>query len=129
MIPTEQFPKEFYTQLANLFYAIAMADGKFVIEEKKKIKTIVEKHWNTILTNESSSNLIYSRLKELINNGDNLDVIYSIFKDFYFANPNYFSNQTKNKILHSLDEVAMGFSNKNKSELIFLSRIQLLFEK
>lgn len=119
----------FYKKLAHLFYAIAMSDKKFALVEKVQIIDFVKKYWTTdidILTN--SRDIIFDTLKRLVDEKFNSQETFLIFKNYYLENKRYFSYELKEQILEANWAIAKAYGTTNKSELVLLCKIDLLFK-
>ncbi|MFD2185679.1 hypothetical protein [Aquimarina celericrescens] len=120
----------FYQKLAHLFYAIAMADKKMVIEEKKKIVLFVKKYWSTNLENSHTEEIIYETLRSLIKNKTTADEAFNTFKTYCIENKDLFTDEMVKKIIETSDAIAIAFGRgRNKSELILLTKLTTLFQK
>ncbi|MDO5989776.1 hypothetical protein Q4Q39_20425 [Flavivirga amylovorans] len=119
---------EFYEALANLFYAVSMSDGQITREEKLKIIEFVKKYWTVTIDNENSQEFIYQTLKELIKNKSKPESAFLVFKDFYLNNKKGFHQDLLTRILIASNAIASSFGKKNKSELIVLNNLMLLFK-
>ncbi len=121
-----KFTEEFYKSIANLFYAVSMADKNMTVEEKKSIVKRVEKNWSTS-ENKSDSELIYETLRELIKEKVTSETAYESFKEYYLAYKEEFSKNVIHDLLAASHEISSSYARKNKSELIILARLYKLF--
>ncbi|CAM1353543.1 hypothetical protein [Tenacibaculum ascidiaceicola] len=121
-----KFTEEFYKSIANLFYAVSMADKNMTVEEKKSIIKRVEKNWSTS-ENKSDSELIYETLRELIKEKVTSETAYESFKEYYLAHKEEFSKNVIHDLLAASHEISSSYARKNKSELIILARLYKLF--
>ncbi|CAM1368651.1 conserved hypothetical protein [Tenacibaculum sediminilitoris] len=121
-----KFTEEFYTSIANLFYAVSMADKNMTVEEKKSIVKRVEKNWSTS-GNKSDSELIYETLRGLIREKITSEEAFESFKKYYLAHQNEFSTKVTHDLLAASHEISNSYARKNKSELIILARLYKLF--
>ncbi|MDP2542436.1 hypothetical protein [Tenacibaculum discolor] len=121
-----KFTEEFYKSIANLFYAVSMADKNMTVEEKKSIVKRVEKNWSTS-ENKSDSELIYETLRELIKEKVTSETAYESFKEYYLAHKEEFSKNVIHDLLAASHEISSSYARKNKSELIILARLYKLF--
>ena len=118
----------FYENLAYLFYAVAMADGKIMVEEKRKIIEYVKKYWSHRLFTSDSDEIIYATLRTLIKEETISEDAYIVFKSFFLDNKKLFSVELRKKIMETSNGIAMSYSRKNKSELILLTKLHTLFK-
>ncbi|WP_027392473.1 TerB family tellurite resistance protein [Aquimarina latercula] len=119
----------FYEKLAHLFYAVAMADKKMVVEEKRKIVSYVEKYWSHSFDKKERKEIIYEIMRKLIKKQMTSEDAYEVFKSYYQTKSNDFSKDLCQKIMEAADGIATSSSKRNKSELVFLTKLhKLLFE-
>lgn len=121
-----KFTEEFYKSIANLFYAVSMADKNITIEEKKRIVKRVELNWATS-ENKSDSELIYETLRELIKEKVTSEEAYEDFKRYYLTHKEDFTKKVMHDLLAASHEISTSYAGKNKSELIILARLYKLF--
>ncbi|MEE3999611.1 hypothetical protein V1T75_04600 [Tenacibaculum sp. FZY0031] len=121
-----KFTEEFYKNIANLFYAVSMADKNITIEEKKRIVKRVELNWATS-ENKSDSELIYETLRELIKEKVTSEEAYEDFKRYYLTHKEDFTKKVMHDLLAASHEISTSYAGKNKSELIILARLYKLF--
>ena len=119
-------PKLFYVSLAHLFYAVAMADRKFAVEEKKAIIDYVSQYWEFETDVIFSKEIIYETLKELIKNKATSQFSFITFRKFYVENQKKFKPELKKRIFDTVNGIADASAGKNKSELIILNQIYKL---
>ncbi len=117
---------ELYKSLAYLFYATAVVDNRIRIEEKRKIKELVEKDWSYIIDGVNSQEIIFSMLKKLFNEGYDKEEAFSSFKDFFLHHSEEFSEGLKKKIMHTINQIVSAFRGINKSESVLISRLYFL---
>lgn len=118
---------QFYEVLANLFYAVSMADGQMTRQEKLKIIEFVEKYWTLSINGKNSQELMYHTLRNLIKKRIKALDSFTVFKNFYQKNKALFDNELETHILETCENVAHAFGQKNKSELIILHNLALIF--
>ena len=120
--------EDFYRHLAHLFYAFAAADRKIVIEEKRSIVASVEKNW-TLHTDEfDAKEIIYSTMRKIIEGQLDKELAFLSFEQFFEHHAAQFSNELKAKILQAADDITLAYAHRNKSELVLLTRLSLLFK-
>ncbi|TYA74922.1 hypothetical protein [Seonamhaeicola marinus] len=122
----EKNPNTFYIKLAHLFYAVAMADKKMVVEEKRQIVSYVEKYWSHSFDKAKGKEVIYETMRELIKKQMTSEEAYEVFKSYFLSLSDGFSNHLSKKIMEVADGIATSSLRKNKSELILLTKLRLL---
>ncbi len=120
--------EDFYRHLAHLFYAFAASDRHIVLEEKKSIVSSVEENWDFHFETFDAKEIIYETLRKLIEGKLDSNMAFVSFEHYYEHNKNNFSPDLKQRILSASDRITRSFSGRNKSELIMLSRLHLLFK-
>ena len=133
MKPSEETIRNFYQHLGKLFYAMAMADKNLMSEEVDKLKEDVRKYWLDVddVEDEFGTDaayqieIVFDWLAQEESEGT---VFYGEFVDFYRAHPSVFTDAIKKLILITANDIAASFAGKNKSELILLAKLNLLFE-
>lgn len=119
---------DFYKALANIFYAVSMSDGRITREEKLKIIEYVKKYWTEPVKNTESNVLIYQTLRTLIKNNVKPQSAFLAFKAFYLNNKEMFYPELLAHILKACNAITSSFGKQNKSELIILTSLSLLFK-
>lgn len=133
MLSSKKIGNEFYQSLGKLFYAVAMADKRVRPIEVKKLKEDVQKYWLQVdsIEDEFGSDaahqieIVFDWLQE---EEKESDTYYGEFADFYKEYPNAFNRGIKQLIFKTADDIASSFANKNKSEVILLAKLKLLFQ-
>jgi len=125
---------EFYQNIGKLFYAIAMADHSVHMKELEKLNEVVKDHWLEIddVEDEFGSDAafqIQSVFDWLLEYGKDEEEIYEGFEEFYMEHKILFTPMIKRLIMSTSRAIASSFGGSNKSELILLGRLHLLFEK
>ncbi|MEC3966431.1 hypothetical protein [Flagellimonas halotolerans] len=123
---------ELYQSLGKLFYAMAMADHSIHVQEMKKLNEVVRDYWLEVddIEDEYGSDAafqivsVFDWLLEYEKDGEE---IYEEFEAFYTDNKVLFTPQIKNLAMSTSRAIIASFSGSNKSELIVLGRLQLLF--
>ncbi|TDQ30107.1 hypothetical protein [Tenacibaculum caenipelagi] len=121
------FSEKFYESIANLFYAVSMADKKMTVEEKKSIVKRVQKNWSSS-GGKSGSELIYESLRHLIGEKVSSEEAYDNFKNYYLTHQKEFSKEVVHDLLVASHEITNSYAGKNKSELIILAKLYKLFK-
>ncbi|MDF0717925.1 hypothetical protein PY092_17305 [Muricauda sp. 334s03] len=125
---------ELYQNLGKLFYAMAMADHSIHMKEMEKLNEVVRDHWLEVDDIEDeygtdSAFQIISVFDWLLEYEKDSEEIHEEFEAFYMDHKILFSPKIKNLALSTSRAIAASFAGSNKSELILLGRLQLLFEK
>lgn len=123
------FIKDLYLNLGKLFYAIAASDKVVRPQEVQKLREIVDAEWLKFEDSEDEFGTdmafeieaVFDYLQE--KNAD-ADAAFEDFKEFKMANDQQFTTKLKKLIWNTADSIAASFSNKNKSELIMLSKLK-----
>ena len=129
MLKLEHHTAEFYQNLASLFYAVAAVDGKIMLQEKYRIKELVDEDWSFKSENWDSQEIIFSTLRNLIVDEYDKEKAFLNFYEFFLANKSNFSTKIRNKILDTSDKIAVSFAGRNKSESVLISRLYFLMRK
>lgn len=120
---------QFYSCLAHLYYAVIVVDKRVEVEEKKRIKDLVEKYWSIDFDHQNGQDIIFSTLKRLFKEKPKSEEAYSVFCDFFHKNKALFTDKLKRNILDTSDKIAQSFSGRNKSESVLISRLYFLFKE
>lgn len=129
----EEIRKVFYQNLGKLFYAVAQADHSVHVKEIDRLKEIVRESWLKVddIEDEYGTDAafqietVFNWLLEYEKNGDEC---YEDFEAFYNEHKKLFSEKIKYLIMSTSRAIASGFAGRNKSELILLGRLELLFK-
>lgn len=122
-----------YQNLGKLFYAVAISDGSVHVKEWDKVKKIVEEDWRyvddfTDAYGTDAANQIEIVFDWLLEYEKTCDESFNDFKEFYEEHPHAFSEEIKSLTKKTASAIANAFSGKNKSELMLLAKIELLFK-
>lgn len=123
----------FYQKLGELFYAIAASD-KIICEAEYRVLTqLVEEEWKRMDYYEDTFKrdaayqisivfewFDYERM--------DADDCFESFVGYYNNHKSLFSVKRKKLILKTVRKIASAFSGINKSELIMVTKLQLLFQ-
>lgn len=123
-----QYSKEFYIAISNLFYAVSMIDKNMSIDEKKEIIWAVKEEWATNEYGFNSEELIYETLRAIIKEKLPAEQAFHNFKNFYNTNHLIFTTELQNSLLETCLKISNAYRGKNKSELILLAQLQMLFK-
>lgn len=133
MLPSEKIGNEFYQSLGKLFYAVAMADKNVRPIEIERLKEDVQKYWLKVdvIEDEFGTDagyqieIVFDWLQQEEKESDSY---FREFIDFYKEHPSKFNKAIKQLIYRTADDIASSFANKNKSELVLLAKLKLLFQ-
>lgn len=123
----------FYQKIGNLFFAIAMADGAVHMKEIDRLKSFIREKWLPLdeIEDEYGTDsafqieIVFDWLLEYEKNSSEC---YKVFEDFYKEHPKIFTANVKSLVFDTSYAIANAFSGKNKSELVILGKLQILFE-
>ncbi|MCR9228138.1 MAG: hypothetical protein NXH90_12025 [Flavobacteriaceae bacterium] len=124
---------ELYQSLGKLFYAVAMADHSIHMKEMEKLNEAVKDHWLEVDTIEDEYGTdaafqIVSVFDWLLEYSKESEETYEEFEAFYIEHKILFTPEIKNLAMATSRAIAASFHGSNKSELVLLGRLQLLFE-
>ena len=124
---------KFYQKVGGLFFAIAMADGSVHNKEIEKLKTLVIEKWLPLdeIEDEFGTDAAFQIeiiFNWLLENEKTSEECFLNFTTFYKEHKAIFSDKIKVLIFDTSNEIANSFSGKNKSELVLLGKLQLLFQ-
>lgn len=125
---------ELYQNLGKLFYAVAMADHSVHMKEMEKLNEVVRDYWLEVDDIEDeygtdSAFQIISVFDWLLEYQKDSEEIYEEFEAFYMEQEILFTPKIKHLAMSTSRAIAAAFYGSNKSELILLGRLQLLFEE
>ena len=132
MLASQKIGNEFYQNLGKLFYAVAMADRSVHIKEVEKLRIFVRQYWLDADTiedeyGEDAAFQIETVFDWLLEYEKTSEECYTAFKEFYRDNSGKFTTYIKVLVLDTANAIASAFAQKNKAELILISKLQLLF--
>lgn len=130
----EEIGKMFYQNLGKLFYAVAQADHSVHVKEIDRLKKMVRESWLKVddIEDEYGTNAafqiesVFDWLLEYEKNGQEC---YEEFEAFYTEHGKLFGKEIKDLIKSTSKAIASAFAGRNKSELILLGRLELLFRE
>lgn len=122
---------QLYQNLGYLFYGIAAADKKVNPKEFETLKQCVRKYWIDVETERGSlgsdaafqMEVIFEILAEEMPDSY---VCFHDFEDFKQRHEELFTQEINQLIWQTAESIASAFSGKNKSELVYLSRLAIL---
>lgn len=129
MVQNVNHTLSFYENLAYLYYAVATVDGSARIQEKRKIKELVDMYWTLKTEQIDGRQIIFSTLKKLFKEQYDSESAFQHFRQFFLEQPELFDEMLKKTILDTADKIAMAFSKRNKSESVLESRLYFLMWK
>lgn len=131
MLNSEKIGNEFYQNLGKLYYAMAMTDGTVRPSEVKRLRKYVRQHWLDMDGMEDEFGTDSAFQIEIVfdwlqNEEKDGSTYFSDFEAFYREHPEKFGSRAKKLIFETADSIAASFAGKNKSEIIFLERLNNL---
>ncbi len=133
-----KIPKElqntFYQNLGKLFYAIAAADKVVKEDEIEALKENVNTQWLSFQAPQSKEEMepmkdLKKIFFECLKNQQTAMSAFQDFKSFFEENQNLFDDEVKILIWKTAKSIADSFSGKNKSELVMLVELSVLFDQ
>ena len=123
----------FYQQLARIFYAVAAVDGEVRTEELEQIKRILKTEWilpgnGPELLGTDAVYQIERALDWLLPLEWDTEKAIEEFETFKNQHEELFSAKVTHLILKTLHSIAAAYAGKNKSELVFISRLFLILK-
>ena len=129
----EKLQLVYYQEIGQLFYAVAAADKLVHEKEYQALRDFVSSEWTNKneFKDEFGANVVYQM--EIVFDwfdyeGLDANDCFDSFSDYYKEHPSLFTPEKKGLIWKTANAIADAFAGKNKSELIILSRLQLLFK-
>ncbi len=124
----------FYQNLGKLFYAIAASDNVVRESEYESLRKIVKSEWLDVDDIEDEFGADAAFQIEIVFDWmdyetPNAESCFQEFESFYNEHKSRFTDRIKDLIWDTANTIASAFSGKNKSELIMLGRLKLIFEK
>ncbi|WP_293295564.1 hypothetical protein [Allomuricauda sp.] len=125
---------ELYQNLGKLFYAMAMADHSVHMNEMEKFNEVVREQWLEVddIEDEFGADAalqIITVFDRLLEYEKDPEEIYEEFEAFYTEHELLFTPKIKNLAMSTSRAITASFYGSNKSELILLGRLQLLFDR
>jgi len=116
-----------------LVYAVASADKHVSEEEKQTVHRIVNDNWQVLADSDDpfgvrAMEYIDKILLGLDEQHVDSEKAFHSFEEVYKANSESFTPALKSFILKVCIETGSAFNRMNKSELVLLSRIELLLK-
>ena len=123
---------EFYQQIGQLFYAIAASDKVVRKAEYDALKNLVSEEWTGLDDYKDKFGVEAAYQIEIVFDWfdyESLDAndCFETFSRFFREHPSQFTSDRKKLIWRTANAIANSFSGKNKSELMMLAKLHLLF--
>lgn len=119
---------EFYQKLGELFYAIAAVDKVVKDEEYKILETMVVNHF-MVNTNKDMAMQIKNTFNLLYYKKMEAQSCFNNFQNYARKQASLFTKEKIKSILETANAIASAFASRNKSELIMLANLELLFKE
>lgn len=117
--------------IAYLAYAVASADHHVDDVERKAIHIFIDEHWQ-ILADEDDPfgartlDFVDKMIPALEANRMSSEEAFTHFKEMFEAKKELFSTELKTFIIQLCIRTGAAFNQMNKSELVLISRVELL---
>tara|TARA_R100000988_G_C3970716_1_gene151317 strand:+ start:114 stop:518 length:405 start_codon:yes stop_codon:yes gene_type:complete len=123
----------FYQKIGELFYAIAASDKIVRKSEYETLTTMVEEEWKSLDAYKDKFGTDAAYQIAIVFEWFDYEQIdaqdcYNDFEEYYKEHKKLFYDKRKELILRTAQKIADAFSGTNKSELIMLSKLELLFK-
>ncbi len=123
----------FYQKMGELFYSIAAADKVVRKEEFDTLKKVVAEQWRNLDAYNDSFRTDAAHQIEVVFNWfdyEQLDAndCFDSFADYNKEYPKLFTAERKQLIWKTANAIASAFSEKNKSEVIMLTKLKNLLK-
>ena len=124
----------FYQNIGALFYAIAACDKVVRKAEYEALSHLVEEAWKDMDDHEDGFGTDAAYQIAIVfewfdYEQMDADSCYEDFASYYKEHTAMFSEARKKLILQTVQQIADAFAGTNKSELIMISRLALLFNE
>ena len=121
---------ELFEHLGKLFYAVAAVDRELHEDETLRLKKEIEKFWKPRFTEApySMAFYIWHAFEHARSSDATAEEAYEEFINYYKESPQVFTEEIRNLVLDTANAIAKAYADRNKSELILLAKLQLLFE-
>lgn len=118
---------ELYKNIGNLFYAIAASDNSIVLEELEALHKNLNIEWSHNHTEEEIDAIMDSFLHQK-NSNTLANDSFSEFSKYLDNHKELFHSELKQLIFKTSKSIAYSYASKNKSELVMLAKLSLLFK-
>ena len=119
--------QDFYVNLSILYYAMGIADGKFVIQEKRSVIDVIQNNWIQLDSSLSVEEVMYTQLKKLVDSEMKAEEAFDLFKEYFDRRIEEFTVTIRKQIIEDIYFIASSYAKRNKSELVLYSRVVNLF--
>ena len=133
MEPKDTTMLAFYQLLGRVFYATAQADSEINEEEVTDLKQVVKEQWLEVedTTDEFDSDAAYQIeivFDYLLENDVTSDNVLNDLEEFKSVHSSLFTSGMSKLIMDTSSKIASSFAKRNKSELVFLSKLWLILK-
>ena len=123
-----------FKNIGYLFYSIAAADKKVRNEEREILRKFLHEKWfetdgEIMLSATDSAQKIEFVFDYLVQTQTDSYIAFSEFEIFFKKHKKIFTPQVKLLIWEVANRISLAFSEKNKSELVILSKLEILFKR
>lgn len=123
----------FYHLLGKVFYGIASCDGQVAQAELAELKRIIRTEWtgldhSTDAFGSDAAFQIEVVFEWLLENEPEPDEVFTALSAFKASHPEVFTDKVVHLIARTAHKIAEAFAGKNKSELIWISRLNGILE-
>ncbi len=121
---------ELFEHLGKLFYAVAAVDRDLHEDETERLKSEIEKFWKPQFSEApySMAYYIWHAFERARSSETTAEEAYGEFITYYNDSTEEFPEEIKILVLDTANAIAAAYAEKNKSELILLAKLRLLFE-
>ncbi len=123
---------EHISQVGRLFYAIAACDGNLHEAELKTLQYAIQEYEDIVKTKYSTEDEKGSSIADLvvqsaIDEKQDSNTQFIKFKNYFELRSEEFCREQKDVILSLAQKIASSYAKKNKSEIVLIAKISLLF--
>jgi hypothetical protein len=131
MLARSETHKRLYQNIGKLCYAIAAIDRVVKEEEINTLKQIVRKEWLSVddFEDEFGTDAAFQMeivFDWLLEHSPSAKNCFKDFEDFKMEHQQLFKPKLNQLIMETAEAIASAFANKNKAELVFLSKLGVL---
>ncbi len=119
--------------IAYLAYAVASADHHVDETERKAIQSFIDEHWQLLADAEDpfgarTLDFVDKMIPALEVNNMSSEEAFNHFKEMFDAKKDLFSPELRSFIVQLCVRTGAAFNQMNKSELVLISRVELLLK-
>jgi hypothetical protein len=119
--------------IGYVLYAVASADKRISEEETQVVEIYLRKNLKILAHQEDSAGtesveIILKKMEFLFHEKMKSEMAFQVFSERYQADKKLFSVEIKQLIINLCVNAAVAVNRMNKSELVLLSRIELLLK-